>query len=214
MKSDKEVNEQVDVKNQTQEGRAKKGTSNAKNYTSWCTGLGLHKIFTALPEEMKHMRNFKMRRFPKKKNTYGLKEIDDALNKQNWKDIRWKAVLYHLRYSTPWAVPFSTPEKTMKHYGGCKVAKTDIVFFNQEEVVGEAYQASADQTTPISVEEQTLEASTDQTAAVSVEEQTIEVTQTEESKESKEEVEQNKEEVVEGKDDDDGIYRINQTLSK
>ncbi|KAF6165930.1 hypothetical protein GIB67_012827 [Kingdonia uniflora] len=26
-----------------------------------------------------HMTNFKMRRFPKKKNTYGLKEIDDAL---------------------------------------------------------------------------------------------------------------------------------------
>ncbi|KAF6142244.1 hypothetical protein GIB67_012093 [Kingdonia uniflora] len=27
----------------------------------------------------KHMTNFRMRRFPKKKNTYGLKEIDDAL---------------------------------------------------------------------------------------------------------------------------------------
>ncbi|KAF6171083.1 hypothetical protein GIB67_010951 [Kingdonia uniflora] len=26
------------------------------------------------------MTNFRMRRFPKKKNTYGLKEIDDALN--------------------------------------------------------------------------------------------------------------------------------------
>ncbi|KAF6145394.1 hypothetical protein GIB67_034164 [Kingdonia uniflora] len=26
-----------------------------------------------------HMMNFRMRRFPKKKNTYGLKEIDDAL---------------------------------------------------------------------------------------------------------------------------------------
>ncbi|KAF6153357.1 hypothetical protein GIB67_003547 [Kingdonia uniflora] len=26
-----------------------------------------------------HMTNFRMRRFPKKKNTYGLKEIDDAL---------------------------------------------------------------------------------------------------------------------------------------
>ncbi|KAF6138230.1 hypothetical protein GIB67_011070 [Kingdonia uniflora] len=37
MKSDKEVNEQVDEENQTQEGKAKKGTSNAKNYTSWCT---------------------------------------------------------------------------------------------------------------------------------------------------------------------------------
>ncbi|KAF6139542.1 hypothetical protein GIB67_015499 [Kingdonia uniflora] len=151
MKSDKEVNEQVDEENQTQEGRAKKGTSNAKNYTSRCTGLGLHKIFAALPEEengalratciaplllidpiatmstlvveifdrhlgnmkfqfgemiiqMKpihvylilglrvspianeflfvdpeHMTNFRRRRFPKKKNTYGLKEIDDAL---------------------------------------------------------------------------------------------------------------------------------------
>ncbi|KAF6174461.1 hypothetical protein GIB67_025409 [Kingdonia uniflora] len=42
------------------------------------------------------------------------------------------------------------------------VAKTDIVFFNQEEVDGEAYQsvdlqASTDQTTAISVEKQTLE---------------------------------------------------------
>ncbi|KAF6142447.1 hypothetical protein GIB67_039411 [Kingdonia uniflora] len=37
------------------------------------------------------------------------------------------------------------------------VAKTDIVFFNQEEVVGVTYQASADQITVISVKEQTLE---------------------------------------------------------
>ncbi|KAF6167882.1 hypothetical protein GIB67_027660, partial [Kingdonia uniflora] len=41
---------------------------------------------------------------------------------------------------------FSTHEKTMKRkreeedYGGSRVSKTDIVFFNQEEVVGEAYQ--------------------------------------------------------------------------
>ncbi|KAF6151073.1 hypothetical protein GIB67_042408 [Kingdonia uniflora] len=53
MKSDKEVNEQVSEENQIQEGRAKKGTSNAKNYTSRCTGLGLHKMFAALPEEEK-----------------------------------------------------------------------------------------------------------------------------------------------------------------
>ncbi|KAF6151072.1 hypothetical protein GIB67_042407 [Kingdonia uniflora] len=38
-----------------------------------------------------------------------------------------------------------------------KVAKTDIVFVNQEDVVGETYQASADQTTAVSLEEQTLE---------------------------------------------------------
>ncbi|KAF6168128.1 hypothetical protein GIB67_011513 [Kingdonia uniflora] len=62
-----------------------------------------------------------------------------------------------------------------------EVAKIDIVFFNQEEVVGEAYQAGADQTAVVSVEEQTLE-----------------------TKESKEEVEHIKEEVFEGKDDDDG----------
>ncbi|KAF6142891.1 hypothetical protein GIB67_022770, partial [Kingdonia uniflora] len=75
-----------------------------------------------------------------------------------------------------------------------KVVKTNIIFFNQEEVVGEAYQsvyihASADQTTAISVEEQTLEvkktedeasqASADQTTLVSVEEHTIGVTQIE-----------------------------------
>ncbi|KAF6146889.1 hypothetical protein GIB67_018542 [Kingdonia uniflora] len=93
------------------------------------------------------------------------------------------------------------------------VAKTDIVFFNQEEVVGKAYQASTDQTTALSVEEQTLEvkrtkdeasqASADQTTAVYVEEQTIKVAQTDvvishqkedvgeasQSKEGKEEVE-------------------------
>ncbi|KAF6173726.1 hypothetical protein GIB67_042894 [Kingdonia uniflora] len=50
MKSDKEVNEQADEENQTQAGRAKKGTSNDKNYTSRCTALGLHKMFAALPE--------------------------------------------------------------------------------------------------------------------------------------------------------------------
>ncbi|KAF6161389.1 hypothetical protein GIB67_009268, partial [Kingdonia uniflora] len=38
-----------------------------------------------------------------------------------------------------------------------EVAKTDIVFFNQDVVVGEAYQASADQITAVSVEEHTLE---------------------------------------------------------
>ncbi|KAF6150869.1 hypothetical protein GIB67_020952 [Kingdonia uniflora] len=109
------------------------------------------------------------------------------------------------------------------------VAQTNIVFFNQEEVIGEVYQyvylhASADQTTTISVEEQTLEvektedktcqASTDQTTVVSVEEQTIEVTQTDvvishqeedvgEASQSKE----SKEEVVEGKDYNDGNSR-------
>ncbi|KAF6138314.1 hypothetical protein GIB67_001464 [Kingdonia uniflora] len=77
----------------------------------------------------------------------------------------------------------SEPPTVVVYYNNKKdeVAKTEIVFFNQEEVVGEAYQASADQTTTVSVEEQTIE-----------------------SKESKEEVEQNKEEVVENKDDDDG----------
>ncbi|KAF6155087.1 hypothetical protein GIB67_035834 [Kingdonia uniflora] len=100
-----------------------------------------------------------------------------------------------------------------------EVAKIDIVFFNQEEVVGEAYQsaylqASIDQTTIISIEEQTLEASADQITVISIEEQTIEIVQTEvvishqeedvgEASQSKEEVEHNKEEVVEGKDDDD-----------
>ncbi|KAF6135116.1 hypothetical protein GIB67_040427 [Kingdonia uniflora] len=151
MKSDKEVIEQVDKKNHTQKGGAKKEASNAKNYASRCTGVGLYKMFAALPEEEKgalrttyfvlllliepiatmstlvveifdrhlgdmkfqfggtiiqmkpihvclilglrvspianeflfvdpeHMTNFRMRRFPKKNNTYWLKEIDDAL---------------------------------------------------------------------------------------------------------------------------------------
>ncbi|KAF6157106.1 hypothetical protein GIB67_041567 [Kingdonia uniflora] len=102
-----------------------------------------------------------------------------------------------------------------------EVVKTDIVFFNQEEAVGEAYQASADQITAVSVEEQTLEVekiddeasqtSANQTTTVSAEEQTIEVAQTdvvishqeEDVGKASQEVEQNKEEVVEGKDDDD-----------
>ncbi|KAF6165465.1 hypothetical protein GIB67_028024 [Kingdonia uniflora] len=29
--------------------------------------------------DSEHMKNFRMRRFPKNKNTYGLKETDDAL---------------------------------------------------------------------------------------------------------------------------------------
>ncbi|KAF6165721.1 hypothetical protein GIB67_012618 [Kingdonia uniflora] len=53
MKSDKEVNEQFDEESLTQEGGAKKGTSNVKNYTSQCTSVGLNKIFGALPEEEK-----------------------------------------------------------------------------------------------------------------------------------------------------------------
>ncbi|KAF6141066.1 hypothetical protein GIB67_006511 [Kingdonia uniflora] len=53
MKSDKEVIEQVDEVNQTHEGGAKKGTSNVKNYTPRCTGVGLHNMFVALPEEKK-----------------------------------------------------------------------------------------------------------------------------------------------------------------
>ncbi|KAF6155872.1 hypothetical protein GIB67_039203 [Kingdonia uniflora] len=168
MKSDKKVNEQVDEENQTQKGGAKKGTSNAKNYTSRCTGLGLHKIFVAVPEEengalrvtcfvplllidpiatmstsvaeifdrhlgdmkfqfweiiiqMKpihvclilglrislianeflfvdpeHMTNFRMRRFPKKKNTYGLKEIDDTLKQEKLERHQGKALIYDI----------------------------------------------------------------------------------------------------------------------
>ncbi|KAF6141062.1 hypothetical protein GIB67_006507 [Kingdonia uniflora] len=53
MKSDKEVNEKFDEENQMEEGRTMKGTSNAKNYTSRCIGVGLTKMFTALSEEDK-----------------------------------------------------------------------------------------------------------------------------------------------------------------
>ncbi|KAF6137526.1 hypothetical protein GIB67_031805 [Kingdonia uniflora] len=412
MKSDKEVNEQVDEDNQTQEGRAKKGTSNAKNNTSRCIGLGLHKIFAALPEEEKgtlraicfaplllidqiatmstlvvkifnhhlgdmkfqfgetiiqmkpihvclilglrispianeflfvdpeHMTNFRMRRIPNKKNTYGrcssIKFVKNrTIISPPEKGVKHLGERYQIEAFVIGVAPaigsssstteieavvvryqFSTPDKTAKHkreggnekkigkgirrsqkqnkqvvsreglevvnnlmvdddvevkrevnfkaisseYGGdlleskkddekendekkdvevkvtseeeqpqtmvvAEVVKTDIVFFNQEEVVGEAYQASVDQTTVVSVVEQTLEvkktedeasrASIDQTTVVSVEEKIIEVAQTEEvishqeedvgeASQSKEEVEQNKEEVVEGKDDNDG----------
>ncbi|KAF6175480.1 hypothetical protein GIB67_021970 [Kingdonia uniflora] len=74
-----------------------------------------------------------------------------------------------------------------------EVVKTDIVFFNQKEIVVEAYHVSADQTTTVYVEEQTMEvtktedetsqsiylqASTDQAIVISVEEHTIEVAKT------------------------------------
>ncbi|KAF6173685.1 hypothetical protein GIB67_000587 [Kingdonia uniflora] len=100
-----------------------------------------------------------------------------------------------------------------------EVTKIDIVFFNQEEVVGETYQASADQTTAVFVEKQTLEVKKTKDEASQVTYLFFaEVVQTEvvifyqgedvgeasQNKKSKDEVEQNKEEVVEGKDDDDG----------
>ncbi|KAF6154479.1 hypothetical protein GIB67_028371 [Kingdonia uniflora] len=97
---------------------------------------------------------------------------------------------------------------------------------------GGLLKSSTDQTTVVSIEEQTLEvekikdeasqAIADQTTVVYIEEQTIEVAQTdiviphqeedvgeasqskEEVEQNKEEVEQNKEEVIKGKDDDDG----------
>ncbi|KAF6168772.1 hypothetical protein GIB67_012170 [Kingdonia uniflora] len=47
-----------------------------------CLILGLCIFLIAnefLFDNPEHMINFRMRRFPKKNNTYGLKEIDDAL---------------------------------------------------------------------------------------------------------------------------------------
>ncbi|KAF6162104.1 hypothetical protein GIB67_008233 [Kingdonia uniflora] len=82
-----------------------------------------------------------------------------------------------------------------------EVAKAEIVFFNQEEVVGEAYQDSADQTIVVSVEEQTIEVT--QTKVV-ISHQEEDVGEASQSKKCKEKVEHNKEEVVEGKDDDNG----------
>ncbi|KAF6136256.1 hypothetical protein GIB67_006646 [Kingdonia uniflora] len=49
---------------------------------------------------------------------------------------------------------FAEEEKTMVVV---EVAKIDIIVFNQEEVIGESYQASADQITVISIKEQTME---------------------------------------------------------
>ncbi|KAF6150405.1 hypothetical protein GIB67_034104 [Kingdonia uniflora] len=218
-----------------------------------------------------HMKKFRMRRFPKKKNTYGLKEIDDALKQAKLEKHQAPAigaapVVGVPTVGTPVVVAptlrmpaigssssatdikaivirvcsqleehgkmllklddhgkmlhnhgkmldrilmstvgdstlplgdtsllrqyqFPTPEKTVKHKREgveegdekdndekkdveekvkseeeqpqtmvvAEVAKIDIVFFNQEEVVGEAYQASADQITTVSIEKQTLE---------------------------------------------------------
>ncbi|KAF6151688.1 hypothetical protein GIB67_001971 [Kingdonia uniflora] len=59
------------------------------------------------------------------------------------------------------------------------VAKTDVVFINQEEAVGEAYQIlEVEKTEDEASQSIYLQASTDQTTVVSTEEQTIEVVQT------------------------------------
>ncbi|KAF6138988.1 hypothetical protein GIB67_010714, partial [Kingdonia uniflora] len=81
-----------------------------------------------------------------------------------------------------------------------EITKADITFFNQEEVIGKAYQASTDQTTVISVEERIIEVAQTEVVISHQEEDVGEACQT---KESKKEVEQNKEEVFEGNDDDD-----------
>ncbi|KAF6177068.1 hypothetical protein GIB67_015943 [Kingdonia uniflora] len=377
MKFDKEVNEQVEEENQTQEGRAKKGTSNIKNYTSRCTGLGLHKMFAALPEgengalrttyfaplllidpitticssikfvknytilsppeqgekrlgkrhqievpvigvplvsaptvvvpatgssssateigavvvmvyshlaehvlyhfEMLHslgstsslllrkpcnasekevMRNNIGKRKKAKSRTKKGKEewqkkaeeVDAPNKKKKVKGPKKEALtdeqFYHVPLIHLKALTLKIPKKGLANRVPRKrrtmvvaeVAKTYIVFFNQEKVIGEAYQASTDQTTPVSAKEQTLEvektkdktsqsvylqASEGQITVVSVKEQTIEVIQTKvvisnqeedvsdasQTKESKEKVDQNKEEVFEGKDNDDGNFQ-------
>ncbi|KAF6140213.1 hypothetical protein GIB67_000261 [Kingdonia uniflora] len=185
MKSDKEVNEQFDEESQTQEGRAKKGTSNAKNYSFWYTGVELRKIFVALLEEEKgtfcttyfttlllidliatmpmlvveifyrhhgdmkfqfgrtiiqmkpihvclilglhvspianeflfvdleNITNFKIRRFPKKKNTYGLKEIGGALKQAKLERYHGFVSFYllrnHIKAPTVGAAPAMEP---------------------------------------------------------------------------------------------------------
>ncbi|KAF6148044.1 hypothetical protein GIB67_024219 [Kingdonia uniflora] len=84
-------------------------------------------------------------------------------------------------------------EEVQETMVAAEVTKIDIVFFNQEEVVGEAYQTKESK--------KEVEQSKEK-------EDVDEASQTKESKEevgqSKEEVKQSKEEVVEGKDDDDG----------
>ncbi|KAF6172230.1 hypothetical protein GIB67_024852 [Kingdonia uniflora] len=67
-----------------------------------------------------------------------------------------------------------------------EIVKTNIVFFNQEEVVSEAYQTKENK----------------EEVEQSKEEE--DVNKGSQTKESKEEVEKSKEVVVEGKDDDDG----------
>ncbi|KAF6175887.1 hypothetical protein GIB67_003375 [Kingdonia uniflora] len=61
----------------------------------------------------------------------------------------------------PTVVVYYNRKKDVQHANEtmvvAEVAKTDIVFFNQEEVGSEAYQASANQTTAVSVEKQTLD---------------------------------------------------------
>ncbi|KAF6171978.1 hypothetical protein GIB67_029396 [Kingdonia uniflora] len=141
-----------------------------------------------------------MRRFPKKKNTYGLKKIDGDLKKAKLERHHVKDITLPIRNTLLLRqYQFSTPEKTMKpKQEEEEVAKNDIVFFNKKKVVREAYQASIDQITVISIEKQTMEvlktkvvishqeedadeasqASADQTTIVSVDEQTMEVAKT------------------------------------
>ncbi|KAF6135378.1 hypothetical protein GIB67_027252 [Kingdonia uniflora] len=177
-----------------------------------------------------HMMNFRMKQFPKKKKTYGLKEIDDTLKQEktghqeivsNHVSLRRMRLENLLQQVTPgeglevvkdlmvdddvevnlevisseygggllkWKKgdekdnndkndveenvkseeeqpqvaeeENSEPPTVMVYFNGKKdtmvvaeVAKTEILFFNQEEVVGKACKASADQTTVVSVEE-------------------------------------------------------------
>ncbi|KAF6157651.1 hypothetical protein GIB67_037224 [Kingdonia uniflora] len=186
----------------------------------------------------RHLGDMKMRQFPKKKNTYGLKEIDDALKQAKlerhlgdvlrlnllkiilsfhlpnkgrnvWvkyvdmavdldhlkfprieesihlfpKLQGWRMTSFKRRQIVTFEKFFANPkllvvkdlmvdddvevnlEVILFEYGGgllktmvvAEVAKTDIVFFSQEEIIGEAYQVSTDQTTVVSADEQTIE---------------------------------------------------------
>ncbi|KAF6140593.1 hypothetical protein GIB67_013886 [Kingdonia uniflora] len=116
-----------------------------------------------------------------------------VMEESNNGDEKVDDVVEEVDSEQPTVVVYYTGKKDVQHDNKtmvvAEVAKTDIVFFNQKEVVGEAYQASANQTTDVYVKEQTLEAektedeasqaSTDQIINVSVVEQTIEVAQTE-----------------------------------
>ncbi|KAF6154974.1 hypothetical protein GIB67_018411 [Kingdonia uniflora] len=240
------MNEQVNEENQTQEGGAKKGTSNTKYYTSRCIGLGLHKMFAVLPKEEKgalhatcfvplllidliatmstlvveifdrHLGDMKRYSLIKFVKNYAIlsppKQGEKCLGEIN--QIKAPAIGVVPTVGAPAVIApgvgapttgssssateigavvvryqFSTPEKTMKHKQEEEITKTDIVFFNQEEVVGEAYQASVDQTIIASAEEQTLE---------------VEKTKDEASQYIYLQSKESKEKVVESKDDDDG----------
>ncbi|KAF6141935.1 hypothetical protein GIB67_037903 [Kingdonia uniflora] len=85
-----------------------------------------------------------------KKDNDGKKDVEENVKSEE----EQPQVVEEEDSEPPTVVVYFNGKKDVQHAN--EVAKTDIVFFNQKEVVSETYQASADQTTVVSVEEHTI----------------------------------------------------------